>query len=284
VERLQKLISQAGVASRRAAEELILAGRVTVNGIVVTELGSKADPTTDKITVDGKPLLFSTRHLYILLNKPTGYITALKDSQGRALVTDLLLGVEERVYPVGRLDYNTEGLLLLTNDGEWANRLMHPRHEVEKEYHVRVRGKVLDQQLKRMAGGVELEDGVTAPAMVRLLKNSDQNDWISVTIHEGKNRQVRRMCEAVSLFVVRLRRVRYGTLELGALKPGQFRHLTGTEVQELLQPVAVAQPEREKTAKTRKPPVTAKTGAADERPVARTRTPRKQSPATRTKP
>ncbi len=253
MERLQKLISQAGITSRRAAEELILNGRVTVNGTVVTKLGSKADPAQDRIAVDGKPLRFSAKHLYILLNKPTGYITALKDSQGRPLVTDLLKGVEERVYPVGRLDYNTEGLLLLTNDGEWANRLMHPRHEVEKEYHVRVRGKALDQQLKRMAGGVELEEGVTAPAVVRLVKSSDQNDWISVTIHEGRNRQVRRMCEAVSLSVVRLRRVRYGSLEIGALKPGQFRYLTEAEVKGLLQPGQAPQPSQPEPQKAQKP-------------------------------
>ena len=267
LERLQKLISQAGLASRRAAEELILNGRVTVNGIVVTELGSKADAAQDNIAVDGKQLRFSEKHLYILLNKPTGYITALKDAQGRPLVTDLLQGVEERVYPVGRLDYNTEGLLLLTNDGEWANRLMHPRHEVEKEYHVRVRGKVLDQQLKRMAGGVELEEGVTAPATVRMVKSSDLNDWISVTIHEGRNRQVRRMCEAVSLSVVRLRRVRYGSLEIGALKPGQFRYLTEAEVKGLLQPGQAQQPEPQKE---RKPRSTVKTGATTGRPPART--------------
>jgi len=252
-ERLQKLISQAGITSRRAAEELILNGRVTVNGQVVAELGSKADPATDRIAVDGKPLKFSARHLYILLNKPTGYITALKDSQDRPLVTDLLKGVEERVYPVGRLDYNTEGLLLLTNDGEWANRLMHPRHEVEKEYHVRVRGKVLEQQMKRMAGGVELEEGVTAPAMVRLIKSGDQNDWISVTIHEGRNRQVRRMCEAVSLSVVRLKRVRYGSLEIGTLKTGQFRYLTEAEVKGLLEPGQAPQPKPQKAEKPRKP-------------------------------
>ena len=267
MERLQKLISQAGIASRRAAEELILNGRVTVNGTVVTELGSKADPAQDSIAMDGKPLQFSAKHLYILLNKPTGYITALKDSQGRPLVTDLLNGVEERVYPVGRLDYNTEGLLLLTNDGEWANRLMHPRHEVEKEYHVRVRGKAMDQQLKRMAGGVELEEGVTAPAAVRLVKSSDQNDWISVTIHEGRNRQVRRMCEAVSLSVVRLRRVRYGSLEIGALKPGQFRYLTEAEVKGLLQPVQASQPE---PLKVQKPRSTAETGMTAGRSPART--------------
>jgi 23S rRNA pseudouridine2605 synthase len=233
LERLQKLISQAGITSRRAAEQLILAGRVTVNGTVVTELGTKADPGSDRITVDGNPLVITGRHVYILLNKPTGYITALKDSQGRPLVTELVKGIEERVYPVGRLDYNTEGLLLLTNDGEWANRLMHPRHEVEKEYFVRVRGKVSEQQLKRLAEGVELEDGRTAPAVVRLVKGGEQNDWISVAIHEGRNRQVRRMCEAVSLSVVRLRRVRYGTLAMGTLKPGQFRYLSEAEVRDL---------------------------------------------------
>lgn len=233
LERLQKIISAAGITSRRASEELILNGQVTVNGVVVTELGTKADPEVDTITVNGKQLRISEQRLYILLNKPTGYITALKDGQGRKLVTDLLKDVPERVYPVGRLDYNTEGLLLLTNDGEWANRLMHPRHEVEKEYHVRVRGKVLDQQMKRMEDGVELEDGKTAPAVVRLVKSGEQNDWISVTIHEGRNRQVRRMCEAVSLSVVRLKRIRYGSLSLGTLRDGQFRYLTEAEVREL---------------------------------------------------
>lgn len=233
LERLQKIISAAGVTSRRASEALILNGQVSVNGVVVTELGSKADSTTDIITVDGKALKISAQRLYILLNKPPGYITALKDSQSRPLVTDLLKDMPERVYPVGRLDYNTEGLLLLTNDGEWANRLMHPRHEIEKEYHVRVRGKVTDQQLIKMAAGVELEDGMTAPAVVNLVKSGDQNDWISVAIHEGRNRQVRRMCEAVSLSVVRLKRIRYGNLALGTLRAGQFRYLTEAEVREL---------------------------------------------------
>ncbi len=233
LERLQKIISAAGITSRRASEELIVNGQVTVNGVVVTELGTKADPSVDTITVNGKSLRVSEERLYILLNKPTGYITALKDDRGRRLVTDLLKDVPERVYPVGRLDYNTEGLLLLTNDGEWANRLMHPRHEVEKEYHVRVRGKVVDQQLKRMADGVELEDGKTAPAVAQLIKSGEQNDWISVTIHEGRNRQVRRMCEAVSLSVVRLKRIRYGSLSLGTLRDGQFRYLTEAEVNAL---------------------------------------------------
>jgi 23S rRNA pseudouridine2605 synthase len=233
LERLQKIISAAGITSRRASETLISNGQVAVNGIVVTELGSKADPAKDTITVDGKALKINAQRLYILLNKPPGYITALKDGQGRPLVTDLLKDVPDRVYPVGRLDYNTEGLLLLTNDGEWANRLMHPRHEIEKEYHVRVRGKVIDQQLKRMAEGVELEDGMTAPAVVNLVKSGEQNDWISVAIHEGRNRQVRRMCEAVSLSVVRLKRIRYGSLDLGTIRAGHFRYLTDAEVREL---------------------------------------------------
>jgi 23S rRNA pseudouridine2605 synthase len=236
LERLQKIISAAGITSRRASEELILAGRVTVNGAVVTELGSKADPATDIITVDGKQLTIASKKIYILLYKPVGYLTTLDDPENRPLVTDLLKEVAERVYPVGRLDYNTEGLLLLTSDGEWANQLMHPRHEVEKEYHVRIRGKVHKSQLDQLAGGVELEGRKTAPARICMIKEGEQNDWFSLTIHEGRNRQVRRMCEAVSLSVVRLRRVRYGMLSLGTLKPGEFRYLTETEVSGLRDP------------------------------------------------
>lgn len=235
-ERLQKLISQAGLASRRAAEEIILAGRVKVNGVVVTELGSKADASVDTITLDGKPVKPVNSHLHILLNKPAGFMTTLDDPEGRQLVTDLLPDINERVYPVGRLDYNTEGLLLLTNDGDWANKLMHPRHEIEKEYHIRVRGKVHQSQIDQLRKGVLLDDRPTAPATVQLIKDGEQNDWLSITIHEGRNRQVRRMCEAVSLSVVRLKRVRYGILELGSLKPGQYRLLTEREVRDLLVP------------------------------------------------
>jgi 23S rRNA pseudouridine2605 synthase len=235
-ERLQKLISQAGISSRRAAEEMILSGRVTVNDVVITELGSKADPAIDRITLDGKPVKPVSSHLYLLLNKPAGYMTTLDDPEGRQLVTDLLPEIKERVYPVGRLDYNTEGLLLLTNDGDWANRLMHPRHEIDKEYHVRVRGKVHKSQIDQLSAGVLIDDKKTAPATVRLIKDGDQNDWLSITIHEGRNRQIRRMCEAVSLSVVRLKRVRYGTLEIGSLKAGLFRFLTETEVSDLVAP------------------------------------------------
>ncbi len=233
LERLQKILSRAGVASRREAEGMITAGRVAVNGTIVTELGSKADPDCDRITLDGRPVRLAEERLYILLNKPVGYVTTMKDPQGRPIVTSLLKGVKERVFPVGRLDYNTEGLLLLTNDGEWANTLAHPRHEVDKEYLVRVRGTVSPEQVRRLAEGVELEEGRTAPAGVKVVRESENNTWLSVTIHEGRYRQVRRMCEAVSLSVVRLKRSRYGLLELGRLRPGEFRFLTADEVARL---------------------------------------------------
>ena len=232
-ERLQKILARAGISSRRAAEELITAGRVTVNGQVVMELGSKADPERDTITLDGKPVRQATRNVYILLHKPAGYVTTMKDPQGRPVVTDLLKGAKERLFPVGRLDYNTEGLLLLTNDGAWANTLAHPRHEVDKEYHVRVRGAVSPEQINSLAAGVVLEDGPTAAARVREIKASDNNTWLSVVIHEGRFRQVRRMCEAVGLTVVRLKRVRYGSLALGDLKPGEYRVLSDNEAREL---------------------------------------------------
>jgi 23S rRNA pseudouridine2605 synthase len=233
LERLQKILSQAGAASRREAETMITAGRVAVNGQVVTELGSKADALLDRVTLDGKPLSLSVKKLYILLYKPAGYMTTLKDPEGRPLVTDLLKGVKERVYPVGRLDYNTEGLLLLTNDGAWANSLAHPRHEVDKEYLVRVQGRVTAAQTEELSAGVRMEDGMSAPAQVRIARESDNNTWLSIVIHEGKYRQIRRMCEAVGLSVVRLKRVRYGSLELGKIRAGEYRMLTSEEVARL---------------------------------------------------
>jgi len=232
-ERLQKILSRAGITSRRGAEELITAGRVAVNGLVVTELGVKADPDRDSITLDGKKVDHAVAGVYLLLYKPAGYMTTLKDPEGRPLVTDLLKDVRERVYPVGRLDYNTEGLLLLTNDGAWANALAHPRHEVDKGYHVRIRGKVTQEQLRKLAAGVELEDGKTAPAVVSLVRESESNTWLSITIHEGRYRQVRRMCEAVGLSVVRLKRVSYAFLNLEGLKSGEHRSLTLGEVEHL---------------------------------------------------
>jgi len=232
-ERLQKILARAGLASRRGAEELISAGRVAVNGTVVTELGTKVDPEKDRISLDGREIGRSVELLHIVLYKPAGYMATLKDPQGRPLVTDLLKGVRERVYPVGRLDYNTEGLLLLTNDGEWAHTLAHPRHEIDKEYHVRVRGTVSPEQVSNLAAGVDLEEGRTAPAEVAVIKESDNNTWLSVTIHEGRYRQVRRMCEAVGLSVVRLKRVRYGFLGLEGLRQGEYRLLTRDEADRL---------------------------------------------------
>lgn len=230
VERLQKILARAGIASRREAETIIASGRVAVNGAVITEMGYKADPAADRITLDGKPVRAESAKVYILLNKPAGYVTTMKDPEGRPIVTQLLKDVKERVFPVGRLDYNTEGLLLLTNDGEWANLLAHPRHEVDKEYQVRVRGEVSREQISILASGVDLEDGKTAPASVSVTRKSDNNTWLSITIHEGRYRQVRRMCEAVHLQVVRLKRCRYGSVELGDLKTGSFRHLSDAEV------------------------------------------------------
>ncbi len=268
LERLQKLLSQAGIASRRQAESIITAGRVAVNGVVVTELGTKADPDQDMIVVDGRPLIVTAVKRYILLYKPSGYMTTLKDPGGRPLVIDLLKGINERVYPVGRLDYNSEGLLLLTSDGDWANRLAHPRYEIDKEYHVRVQGQVTPEQIARLAAGVTLEDGRTAPALVALLKESEHNSWISVTIHEGRHRQVRRMCEAVGLSVVRLRRNRYGFLNLAGLNPGEFRELTAEEAKRLAEdPRATApqprppKPEAKSAQRGTKPPQ--RTGARD---------------------
>jgi 23S rRNA pseudouridine2605 synthase len=235
-ERLQKILAQAGLASRRASEQFIVEGRVAVNGVVVTELGTKADPESDSITLDGNEVCRVARLVHIVLYKPPGYMTTMKDPEGRPLVIDLLKDIRERVYPVGRLDYNTEGLLLLTNDGQWANALAHPRHEVEKEYHVRVRGQVDPAQIRKLAEGVDLEDGRTAPARVSSIKESDSNTWLSIAIHEGRYRQVRRMCEAVSLSVVRLKRVRYGFLTLDGLKPGEYRFLSAEEAGRLLKP------------------------------------------------
>lgn len=229
-ERLQKVLAAAGVASRREAEQIILAGRVTVNGVVANVLGTKVDPDVDSILLDGKPVKPVQRLRYLILNKPAGYITTMKDPQGRPLVSDLLTGIGERLFPVGRLDYNTEGLLLLTNDGDWANRLAHPRHSIEKEYYVRVRGVPQEKQLQMLTSGVPIDGRPAVALQASILKMSDNNCWFTLTITEGRYRLVRRMCEAVGLQVVRLRRVRYGSISLGGLPLGKFRELTPDEV------------------------------------------------------
>ncbi len=231
-ERLQKLISQAGIMSRRRAEEAIRQGKVTIDGRVA-QLGESADPTRQQIRVAGKLLSFDGKTLTLMLNKPTGYICSMHDPQGRALAVALVPEHFGRLYPVGRLDYNTEGLLLLTNDGALAQHLAHPRHHVAKTYLVKVRGELNEERRSRLEKGLELEDGMTAPARVDAVRCSGRNCWFELTLHEGRNRQVRRMCEAVGLPVVRLKRVALGTLRLGELATGRCRPLSAKELQDL---------------------------------------------------
>lgn len=234
MERLQKVLAQAGVASRRKCEEYIQAGRVQVNDETVTTLGVKVDPAVDAIKVDGKPIN-RQRMQYLLFNKPKGVITSTVDPEGRSVVSDYLRGVKERIYPVGRLDYDSEGLLLLTNDGELANLLTHPRHHVPKTYHATVEGVPHGDLLDKLRKGIKLDDGVTAPAEVEYVDvNPDKNESvISITIHEGRNRQVRRMFEAIHFPVVRLKRVQFGSLLLEGLQRGKHRELAKAEVDEL---------------------------------------------------
>ena len=235
-ERLQKILSAAGVASRRAAEAYITDGRVSVNGRTVTELGTKADPQVDDIRVDGRRVRPAARRLYILMYKPRGYITSRSDPQRRPTVIDLLTtgGVHEYVYPVGRLDYESEGLLLLTSDGDLAARLTHPSHEVEREYHARVRGVPDRSTIERLAKGIVLDGRKTAPAQVTLVKviegEHGSDAVMSLVLHEGRNRQVRNMCEAIGHPVVRLRRVRIGPITDDRIRPGEFRELEAKEI------------------------------------------------------
>ena len=235
--RLQKIISQAGLASRRAAEKLIAEGRVSVNGETVHEMGTKADPARDDIRVDGRRVKAAERPRYILLYKPTGYVTTRSDPQRRPTVVDLLGGVREYVYPVGRLDYDTEGLLLLTNDGELAARLTHPRHGVERTYEARVAGMPDEAAVERLRRGIPLDGRRTLPAEVSVLnkRRADRDGILSITIREGRNRQVRRMLEAVGHPVKKLARVGIGPLSDRGLKPGTWRELTAQELRVLRQ-------------------------------------------------
>ncbi|TMD58759.1 MAG: rRNA pseudouridine synthase [Chloroflexi bacterium] len=233
-ERLQKLIAAAGLASRRHAEEMIKAGEVTVNGQVVTELGTKADPERDHIKVRGRlinPKLQSREKVYVLLNKPRGYLTSLADPEGRPLVTELLPQSLGRLHTVGRLDFNTEGLLLLTNDGEFTNFITSARNRVEKVYEVKVKGVPPDEAIDRLRRGIVLDDGVrTAPAKIKKTGESDTNSWFEVVLHEGRNQQIRRMFDSIGHSVLKLRRVRIGFLKDERLAPKQWRSLTPSEV------------------------------------------------------
>ena len=235
-QRLQKILSTAGIASRRAAESYITDGRVSVNGETLTELGSKADPETDDIRVDGRRIKVASRRLYLLLYKPRGYIATRSDPQGRPTVIDLLAkgGVRDYVYPVGRLDYESEGLILLTSDGDLAARLTHPSHEVEREYHVKVLGVPDDHDLERLSKGIVIDGRRTLPAEVKLLKvmpgSEADHATLSIVVKEGRNRQVRNMCEAIGHPVDRLRRVRIGPITDERIRPGEFRELDAKEI------------------------------------------------------
>jgi pseudouridine synthase len=237
-ERLQKLIAAAGIASRRHAEELIINGKVSLNGKVVTELGTKADPDQDHIKVNGKlinPQLKTREKVYVLLNKPRGYLSSLSDPEGRPLVTELLPQSVGKVHPVGRLDFNTEGLLILTNDGELTNYITSARNRVDKVYEVKVKGVPTEAAIARLRRGVTLEDGTrTAPAKIRLLHETENNAWFEVLLHQGKNQQVRRMFDLIGNSVLKLRRIRIGSLTDESLKPGHWRLLTSGEVKRLM--------------------------------------------------
>lgn len=231
-ERLQKILARAGIASRRQAEELIRQGRIAVDGRVVTELGVKADLDGADITVDGRPVI-AEEIIYLLLNKPAGYVTTLSDPQGRPIVTDLLAGVPQRVFPVGRLDFETEGALILTNDGRFAHFILHPGYEVNKTYVAVVRGIPSSQKITLLQEGVVLDGQKTWPSQVRILARKKGETTLEIIIHEGKKRQVRRMLSEIGHPVKTLKRTAYGNLKLGSLPPGTFRRLTKKDLKKI---------------------------------------------------
>lgn len=229
--RIQKIIADAGYCSRRKAEELILQNRVKVNGhLAIT--GQKLNPVKDLITIDGERLHYQRKkqHVYLMMNKPRGYLTSMSDDRGRKCVTELLPHTDVRIYPIGRLDLNTEGLLLFTSDGNFANDMMHPSRSVSKTYRVTVRPDITDEQAVKLSEGVMIDGRVTAPAEVRVLTKEKNRVVLEIVIREGRNRQVRKMCEAVGLEVARLKRTAFGPLRLGMLKPSTCRHLTSEEL------------------------------------------------------
>jgi 23S rRNA pseudouridine2605 synthase len=253
-QRLQKLIAAAGIASRRHAEELITAGRVSINGKVVKELGSKADPESDHIKVNGRlinSLLKTTEKVYVLLNKPKGYLSSLSDPDRRPLVTDLLPSALGRLHPVGRLDFNTEGLLLLTNDGDFTNHVTSARNQISKIYQVKVKGVPRDYAVERLRRGIQLDDGSrTAPADIKKLEETATNSWFEVMLHEGRNQQIRKMFDAIGHSVLKLSRTRIGSVTDSRLKPGEWRYLTNKEIKSLMRKTPTA-PAKTKTPRRR---------------------------------
>lgn len=232
-ERLQKYLSECAVASRRKSEELIRGGKVKING-KVAEIGDKVDPARDTVTVNGKKVSAVKDKYYIMLNKPRGYVTTMSDELGRKCVAELVSDVGASVYPVGRLDRDSEGLLLMTNDGEFANAVMHPRKHVAKTYRVTVRSNINDAQVEKLENGIMLDGQITLPSEVHIVEKSAERSVFEITIYEGRNRQIRKMCEDVSLEVIRLKRNSVGSVKLGMLQPGKWRELTDDEVRKLV--------------------------------------------------
>lgn len=231
--RLQKYLSQCAVASRRKSEELILAGKVRING-KIAGLGDKVSPRKDTVTVSGKKIVSSKKLHYIMLHKPRGFITTMEDEMGRKCVAQLVKDVGARVYPVGRLDKDSEGMLLMTNDGEFANHMTHPSKHVPKNYRVTVRPDINDEQLVKLIEGVEIDGRMTEPADVRIIEKQENRVVLEITIYEGRNRQIRKMCEALGLEVARLKRISIGSIKLGMLPQGKWRELTADEVHKLM--------------------------------------------------
>jgi 23S rRNA pseudouridine2605 synthase len=257
MERLQKILAHGGIASRRAAEALITSGRVRVNGRVVTELGAKADPRKDRVEVDGKRVV-AEQLVYIALHKPRGVVSTMHDPEGRPTVRELLTGLEGRIYPVGRLDFATSGILLATNDGEFADGLLHPRRAVPKTYVVKVKGAMEAEDLDRWRQGLRLEDGVTLPAEAKMIRREGDKTWFELTIKEGRNQQIRRMGEASRFPVMRLSRVAFADITLEGLPPGRWRYLTRDELNDLKKEYGVPRtivspPEAEAAPKRQRP-------------------------------
>lgn len=227
--RLQKFLAEVGIASRRKSEELILAGKVKVNDQLVTELGIKIDPFKDKVKFNNKIVKYQNKDIYLMLNKPTGYITSVSDEKGRKTVIDLI-DIKERIYPIGRLDYNTSGLLILTNDGDLTYRLTHPKHEVNKKYIVTVSGNPKPEQLELLRKGVDLGVYKTSSSKLRIMESKGDKTKLEVIIHEGKNRQIRRMFDHINCPVIDLKRIAIGKLKIQGLQQGKYRHLTKDEI------------------------------------------------------